>query len=147
MSKLPPDLLAIKSTTHALIDACGGSEACKILLDGKSASLIRSYANPNVPDRYMPLDDVIALERHAQRPVVSAWGVERHNADPDRLRRAVGLADVAPLAKESAEAITALAEAFADGRFCSADRQRTAREIRDAIAVFSEILEAVESGL
>jgi hypothetical protein len=141
-----PDFLAIKATTGALTKANGGSEACGVILC-KSPSLIRSYANPNVLDRFMPLDDVFVLERHAQRPIVSAWGVERHKADPDRVRRAVGLADVAPLAKESAEAITALAEAFADGRFCSADRQRTARELRDAIAVFSEILEAVESGL
>jgi len=145
-SRIPADLLALKSTTRALVDACGGSEACGVILD-KSASLIRSYGNVNVPDRFMPLDDVLTLERYAGRPIVSAWGVERHKADPDRVRRGAGLSDLAPMAKESSEAISALAESFADGRFCSGDRQRTGREIREAMAVFAEILEAVESGL
>lgn len=147
MSKLALDFLAIKATTHALIDACGGSEACKVLLDGKSASLIRSYANPNVPDRFMPIDDMFALERHAQKPVVSAWGVERHRSDPDRVRRVATPADLAPLAKENADVLMAVAESWADGKLCLADRQRIARELRESIAAQYEMLEAVESGL
>lgn len=144
MTRLAPDLAALKATTRALIDACGGSEACSVLLDGKSASLIRSYANPNVPDRFMPLDDVMALERFAGRAIVSAWGVERQKADPDRPRRQLALPDLAKLVKESAEAQGAFIDAASDGRFCAADRLKLGRELRELVAVCQDMADALE---
>lgn len=147
---LSPDLKALKTTTRKLVEDCGGPVACKVLLDGKSPSLISAYGNPNerpsaIPrPRFMPLDDVMALERYAGRAVVSAWLVERHKTNPDRARRELSELDLVRMAKEGADAMSAIAEAMADRRICGADKVRIARELRDAIALYSELLEAVE---
>lgn len=144
MTRLSPDDLALKATTRALIDACGRSEACGVILD-KSASLVRSYANPNVAGRFMPLDDVLKLERAAGRPIVSAWGVERHKSDPDRPRRQLALPDLQKLVKECAETQGEWIEAAADGRFCAADRLTLGRGLRELAALCLEQADALDA--
>lgn len=144
MTRLSPDDLALKATTRALTDACGGSEACAVVLD-KSASLIRSYGNPNVLDRFMPANDILALERLAGRPIVSAWGVERHKSDPDRPRRPLTLPDLQKLVKECAETQGEWIEAAADGRFCAADRLKLGCGLRELAALCLEQADALDA--
>ncbi len=72
--------------------------------------------------------------------------VERHKADPERVRRPLSIEDVARLAKESAESKLAIIAALADGRLDQLDRVNVARELRELIGVASELLDAVEFG-
>ncbi|KTR07349.1 hypothetical protein NS365_04655 [Aureimonas ureilytica] len=143
---IAPDLKALKSTGHALVEAVGGCVAAKVILGHKSPSTISAQTSISEPDRWMNVRDLMVLERHAQRPIVSEWLVERHKADPDRVRRPLSIEDVARLAKESAEAKLAILAALADGKVDQLDRTTVAREMRELIAVASEVLDAVEFG-
>ncbi len=148
--RLASDLKALKSTTHALIEAVGGTVAAQVVCGHRSASTVSAAASISFPDRYMALDDVMALERAAQRPIVSAWLVERHRADPGRVRPPISERDVYRLAKEGSEAKLAIIEGHerrrADGTFGAADRAVIARELRELGALVAELLEAVEEG-
>ena len=143
---LAPDLKALKATSHALVEAVGGCVAAKVLLGHRSASTVSAQTSISDPERWMGLRDVMVLERHAQRPIVSEWLVERHKADPERVRRPLSIEDVARLAKESAESKLAILAALADGRVDQLDRVNVARELRELIGVASELLDAVEFG-
>ena len=139
---LTPDEMALKVTTAALIEACGGPVACATVLDC-AQSLISAYGSQTYPDRFMPIAIVMRLERLCGRPIVSRWLADRHRTEaPDKLPLAID--DVARIAIESGEACAAIRDALADGRIDAADRLRIRREIVEAQAVFSDILIKVE---
>ena len=146
MTLVHPDVAAPKAATRALIDACGGSDACSALLDGKSRSLIDSYANPNRPDRFMPLDDIWRLERFCGRAIVSDSGSRRAADSPSRIRRSPEPADIARVGKELSDVVAAKAAAWADNHFCEADRRAVARELREAACVLLDMIDSVEAG-
>ncbi|WP_019998749.1 hypothetical protein [Aureimonas ureilytica] len=146
MEDLAPDLKALKATGHALVEAVGGCVAAKVLLGHRSPSTISAQTSISDPDRWMSVRDTMILERHAQRPIVSEWMVERHKTDPERVRRPLSIEDVARLAKEGAEGKLAILAALADGKVDQLDRATVAREMRELIAVASDVLDAVEFG-
>ncbi|WP_279483430.1 hypothetical protein [Aureimonas sp. SK2] len=150
MTDLPPDLKALKSTTHALIDAVGGTTAAQILCGHRSPSTVSAAASISFPDRFLAVDDLMVLEKRAQQPIVSAWLVARHKADRAPVRRNLSIEDVARLAKEGSESKLAIVHAHArrsaDGSFSAADRAVISRELRDLSALVAELLEVVEEG-
>lgn len=143
MTDITHDKRALKTTTKALVDACGGPVACKQLLNGKSPSLISGYGSFSSPDRFMPLDDVMELERFAERPIVSAWLYERLQDQP-RAVRPLTMQDIGDITREVSEAKLAIIAALSDGRICAADGAQIAKELRDAIEVLSDCLRSVE---
>lgn len=154
MSKLTREQKSWKTLTRKLTDAVGGSKHCSELLDGKSASLISAYGNPEDTSeypRFMPLDDIVTLERMAGRSVIGEWLVAQVERDPDRERRTVGLDDLSMVAKEGGEAKSALAvligKALALGGFdkvSATDRTLTLKEAREVHAAWGRIIESLE---
>ena len=62
---------ALKRSTYALIRDIGYKRACE--LTGKSKAVLGRYGSlsPEHEGRYMPVIDVIALEREASQPFVT----------------------------------------------------------------------------
>lgn len=151
MTSLSREQKALKTITRKLTDACGGATHCSELLDGKSHSLISAYGNPNDRSesaRFMPLDDIVALERFAGRSIIGEWLVAQASRDPDRSRTVPGLHDLSVIAKEGGEAKSALASlihsVMTSGRASEADRITTLKEMREAHAAYGRVIEELE---
>lgn len=145
MSDLSPDRKGLKALTHNLVEAVGGVGPAQRILGHKSPSAVSSAGSISFPDRWLNVDDLMDLERHAQRPIVSEWLAERCRLNPERARPVLSMEAVAVLAKEGGDSMMAIVEALSDGKVCAADRHRVARELREQRAVIDVLLDAVEA--
>ncbi len=147
---------ALKALTRYLTDECGGASASSQLLGGKSASLISCYGNQNDASenpRFMPLDDIVTLERYAGRSIVGAWLVAKSKEDRTQARPVFGMQHLCRITKEGGEAKSVMARVLNDAlqsgdisRISAADRAEALRELREAHAAYGLAIDALEAG-
>lgn len=145
MMRLSPDRTGLKAMTDHLVEAVGGGTTASRILGHKSPAPVSSARSISFPDRWLQLDDLMVLERRAQRPIVSEWLVDRCLRDPERARPQLTMEAVAHLATEGAGAKLAVVHALADGKVCAADRREVARELRELRDLVDTLLDAVEA--
>lgn len=141
--EMTPDQKALKVTTAALVETCGGPVAVASVL-GIAQSLVSSYGSQSFPDRFMPVIHVMRLEALCGRAIVSRWLSERLAGEAGAGPGALAVADVAQIALESAEAEMAILSAIADGRVTSAERAAIRAELDDCLKIFTDLKRKVE---
>jgi hypothetical protein len=130
MNLASADGIGLKTVTRALVQACGGVEAGSAAARLSKTSLAACY-DPHTPDRFLPVDCTLALERAAGDPVLT-----RHLAALQGFalvqQAALGgdfISQVVKLSREYGELSAAFALAHADdGKLCAEDFQGLALE-------------------
>jgi hypothetical protein len=129
MNLASADGIGLKTVTRALVQACGGVEAGSAAARLSKTSLAACY-DPHTPDRFLPVDCMLALERAAGDPVLT-----RHLAALQGFalvqQAALGgdfISQVVKLSREYGELSAAFALAHADGKLSAEDFQGLALE-------------------
>lgn len=140
--RYPPELLALRAATGALVRAVGGQEACV----GFATRIKRhqTFSDMAAPegDKWMGVDTVVELETVARGtpgwPQVTRYLAQQQGAVlvmlppvPDQFGGALHAA-IAGLAKEAGDVVSETIQRLADGKFCGADKAAALKEIDEA---------------
>ncbi|RVD15417.1 MAG: hypothetical protein EOS73_32120 [Mesorhizobium sp.] len=131
------ELRRIKTLTSQAIKAVGGGDAFEPSTRVKQAAL-SNYGNNAVPDKFIPLDVAIELDRAAQAPLLLGgaarmlgYRLEPIDAPP---ATRVTMGDAQSVAKESSDVVNMLLALLAsDKPLDAADRQALMKEITEAM--------------
>lgn len=141
-----PLWLTVKATTAEAIRDAGGNKVCAAAVTRiDRVATFSDYANEAEFKRVIPLDTAIELDafnmRAGRAPRFTALAAEQLGFFLARSPRAGDAAcDVSALcrvAKESAEAISAMSEAMADGVIMPGEARSVITEIEEAEAAFA----------
>jgi hypothetical protein len=126
----------LKLATRALVSACGGGIQAAALCDLSPAHISRCQS-PDHPDT-LSLAHLAILEMHAGRPIVAAVLADLTGCRVEVLAGGVTDAGLTTglvrLAKESGEAIAALAAALQDGHCSPREGKTVLAELDDVAA-------------
>jgi hypothetical protein len=143
----------IKARTHQLFELAGGVEFFAPVTAVKKAALSK-YASLGEPDKFIRADVIIELDRQIGAPMMVSMlaGMLGYKLVPmdDGCENAIGHLDIATLAKEAGEAVTAVAIAAssqdASGKLCPAATRSARKEISEAKAALHKIDRKLSGG-
>jgi hypothetical protein len=130
------ELRRLKTITAQALKAVGGGDAFEASTRVKQAAL-SNYGNNAVPDKFIPLDVAVELDRLAGAPLLlgAAARMLGFKLEPIASTENAGIsvADVRSVAKESGDVVNKLLELLATGKpLALADRQMLLKEITEA---------------
>jgi hypothetical protein len=137
----------VKAAVRALLHACGGearaAERCRV-----SKSTLSEYGNPAHPDRHMPVDVVLDLERACGAAPVTEHMARAHAAVLLRLETGEGqaswLAHLTKLGKEASDVFNRASEFLADSEIDEAEAPQLLRELDELLAAAAAMRAAVQ---
>lgn len=139
---------SLKAATVELIETVGGIGRAADLA-GRSTSEVHRWGDSSDENmgRSIPAAELRALEQAAGRPIVSAFLAAEAGGlvlppgagGASAAIEALDVSALAKLAKETAEAVAALAEGLADGRFTPEEAGRAVTQIDEAQAVLGGV--------
>jgi len=138
----------LKAAVRALIHAAGGEQRaaglCRV-----SKSTLSEYGNPRYPERHMPVDVVVALERAVEAMPVTAHLAAEHDALLLQLPRDGGgeaewLSHLTTIGKEAGDVFHRTGEYLADdGDIDAREAPSLLREIDELLAATAAMRAAV----
>ena len=155
---LIPLWLKVKAVTGEAINDAGGNKVCAATASRIDRhATFSDYANPNEIKRVIPLDTAIELDAFNLRAGKPARHIELAAAElgfflaraPEADPEASDVAGLCRISQESADAISALSRAMADGTITPGEARKVRRDIIDAQAAFAALdarLARIEEG-
>ncbi|WP_223478723.1 phage regulatory CII family protein [Oricola indica] len=135
------DRLALKAAVRLALKRVGGGD-CFCHATRVGAPALSNYANANRDDSHMPLDVALDLDRDAGAPIV-VGALARLNGYRLVPLQAAGsapdLEDIATIARETGDVVSALATALVDGGVDSREAADIRREIEEANAALNRL--------
>lgn len=141
----------LKAAVRALLHACGGearaAERCRV-----SKSTLSEYGNPGHPDRHMPVDVALALERACGEAPITEHMARAHGAV---LLRPVAAEDAGPhwlahltrIGKEASDVFNRASEYLVDSEIDAEEAPHLLRELDELMAVSAAMRAAVQARL
>ena len=135
------DRLALKAAVRLALKRVGGGD-CFCHATRVGAPALSNYANANRDDSHMPLDVALDLDRDAGAPIVvgalarlTGYRLVPLQAGDSK----PGLDDIAIIARETGDVVSALATALVDGGVDSREAAEIHREIEEASAALNRL--------
>lgn len=139
------DADALKLATRLLVHDCGGLEPASAAC-GLSTTSLSDAKRREHPERWLPLDAVLALERFGASRAVTEVLARAHRCVLVPVE-AVGAGDLAvrlaQLGREVGEVFAAASLALADGVVTDAERAELGRELSDVVQAAQAALGAL----
>lgn len=140
----------LKSITFSQISAVGGGEAFEPSTRVKQAAL-SNYGNKAVPDKFIPLDVAIELDRFAPAPLLigTAAAMLGFRLEPigPTASDVIGLADAQSVAKETGDVVNLLLTLLSSGKSLDeAGRRALVKEATEAIAPLYQLVAKLAGG-
>lgn len=136
------DRLALKAAVRLALKRVGGGD-CFCHATRVGAPALSNYANANRDDSHMPLDVALDLDRDAGAPIIAGALARMNGYRLVPLQASGGdqpdLGDIAVIARETGDVVSALATALADGGVDSREAADIRREIEEANAALNRL--------
>ncbi len=132
------ELRRLKTITAGALKAVGGGDAFEPSTRVRQAAL-SNYGNLAVPEKFIPLDVAIELDRAATAPLLIGEAARmlgfRLEPIDGAAASGISVSDAQSVAKESGDVVNKLLEVLASGKpLAFADRQALLKEITEAFA-------------
>lgn len=137
----------LKTAVRALLHACGGearaAERCRV-----SKSTLSEYGNPGHPDRHMPVDVALDLERACGAMPVTEHMARAHGAVLLKLAAGDGSAPwltyLTKIGKEASDVFNRASEFLVDSDIDEAEAPHLLRELDELLAASAAMRAAVQ---
>lgn len=138
----PEQRLALKAAVRRALKLAGGAASFQHATRVGESDLSRC-ASPDQADRHLPIDVALDLDGEAGSDVVlsamaAARGYRLVRETPGPVGELTAV-DLGLMAGECGDAVRALADAMADGRFDEAERRAVHKEIEEAVAAIRRV--------
>ncbi|MCF3935049.1 hypothetical protein L1787_16720 [Acuticoccus sp. M5D2P5] len=139
------DYLKIKAACRDLVRAVGGVTRAAAITRLDAARISRA-CSPN-DSSFLPIDVIADLEAHAEDPIVTRTlaSLSGFTVIPDEATRPAGspLQHLAAVAKEHADVVSSISNAYADGEFDADEISAAQDEVREAMEALANLNQAL----